>query len=142
MSRRFVVLVVLIACKSSSVATDVSAPSATSAAPTPASAAPGPSVAASTTTATSSGVADLDASPAPSATTRPVMCRACARVHVGDTYPHQNGHAAPHHDRDAKVLGVDAAACTVTLKDVASGSTRVERCDSSFFDEPRINPAG
>lgn len=142
----FVVLacVALLACKGSTATTEAAAPSA--------SAATSPSVSAVTVASAPSASPSAAQSAAPSAApsagivgslrTPPAGACKCAHVKVGDVFPHQNGHAMQFHDRDAKVLSVDPSTCSATVKDIASGTTRTERCDSGFFDEPRINPAG
>jgi hypothetical protein len=48
----------------------------------------------------------------------------------------------PMQDHGEKVMSIDLSSCTATLKDTTTGATRVERCDSPFFDPPHINPAG
>lgn len=133
--------VVWLGCKGSAATTEPAAPSASTATTTN-------TTTTATTTTTTATAPSAAASTPPADTVGTLRPRppagpcTCARIQVGGIYPHQNGHAMQRHDQDVKVLSVDSSACTATLKDVASGATRTERCDSSFFDEPYINPAG
>jgi hypothetical protein len=68
----------------------------------------------------------------------------CSRLAVGQHWPQVNGHTAPLSEEEtSEIVSIDPKSCMVTTRAVKSQAAETPRpCDSQFFAEPRVNPAG